>query len=155
MVPPQGMLSRANSQALRKLPRLKLKLTPRWRMPKLSWRLRKPRCKGVGLSVFERMFCKDILAQLMHRTFHEMELVFLWISFGILMFVSLHLFTWIIWFSSNAEARWPVAGEIVPISTEAPPPGRVPLSMRIQGSGASQKTSARQGPCLASVRGRG
>jgi hypothetical protein len=68
-----GMLLRSNSRALRKLLRLKLKPTPRWRMPKLSWRLRKLRCEGVGLSVLEHTFCKDILVQLRHHTFHEME----------------------------------------------------------------------------------
>jgi hypothetical protein len=58
----------------------------------------KLRCEGVEFSVFELMFCKDILAHLRHRIFREMEQDFLWISFEILMFVSLHLFTWIIWF---------------------------------------------------------
>jgi hypothetical protein len=57
-----GMLSKVNSLALRKLPRLKLKPTPNWRIPKLSWRLKKLRTEGVELSVFERKFCKDILA---------------------------------------------------------------------------------------------
>jgi hypothetical protein len=55
----------------------------------------------------------------------------------ILMFVLLHLFTWIIWFSLKAEARRPMASEIVPIIEEAPPPGRAPLSKKRQGSGAS------------------
>jgi Na+-transporting methylmalonyl-CoA/oxaloacetate decarboxylase gamma subunit len=55
---------------------------------------------------------------------------FLWISFMILIFVLLHLFIWIIWFSSKVEARWSVAGEIVPVSAEAPPPNRAPLSKK-------------------------
>jgi hypothetical protein len=79
----------------------------------------------------------------------------MWISFMILMFVLLHLFTWIIWFSSKAEARQPVAGEIVLISTEAPPLGRTPLSKKRRGSGASQKTTAHQGSRSACVRGCG
>jgi hypothetical protein len=33
----------------------------------------------------------------------------------ILVFVLLHLFTRIVWFSSKAEAWWPAAGEIVPV----------------------------------------
>jgi hypothetical protein len=128
MVQLWGMLSKVNSLTLRKPPRFKLKPTPHWRMSKLSWKLKKPRCERVELCVFEHKFCKDILAQLRHHPFHEMEWVFLWISFMILMLVLLHLFTWIIWFSLKAEARWPMAGEIVPVSTKAPPLGRTPLS---------------------------
>jgi hypothetical protein len=41
MVQQRGMLSKVNSLALRKLPMLKLKLTPRWQMVKLSWKLKK------------------------------------------------------------------------------------------------------------------
>jgi hypothetical protein len=77
MVQQRGMLSKVNSLALRKLPMLKIKLTPRWQMVKLSWKLKKPRCEGVELGVFECKLCKDILAQLRHRIFHEMEWVFL------------------------------------------------------------------------------
>jgi hypothetical protein len=73
----------------------------------------------------------------------------------ILMFVLLHLFIWIVWFSSKAEAWWPMAGEIVPASVEAPPLGRAPLYKKRWGSGASWKTSARRAPRLASVRGGG
>jgi hypothetical protein len=37
----------------------------------------KLRCEGVEFSVFEHMFCKDILAHLRHRIFREMEQDFL------------------------------------------------------------------------------
>jgi hypothetical protein len=40
------------------------------------------------------------------------------------MFLLLHLFTSIVWVSLKAEAWWPAAGEIVPVSAEAPHPGR-------------------------------
>jgi hypothetical protein len=66
MVQLRGMLLKANSLVPRKLSRLKLKPMPCWRMSKLSWRLKELRCEGVELSVFERKFCKDILAQLRH-----------------------------------------------------------------------------------------
>jgi hypothetical protein len=138
-VQPWGMLSKVKSLVLRKLPMLKLKPTPRWRMSKLPWGLRKLRCEGVELCVIECKFCKDILARLRHRTFHEMEWFFPWITFMILMFVLWHLFTWIIWFSLKAEARWPVVGEIVLINAEASPPGQTPLSKERRGGGASQK----------------
>jgi hypothetical protein len=96
MVPPWGLLLKANPLAPRKLPRFKLKPMPYWRVLKLSWRLRKLRCEGVEFSVVEHKFCKNILAQLRHRIFHEVEWFFLCISFAMLMFVLLHLFTWII-----------------------------------------------------------
>jgi hypothetical protein len=72
----------------------------------------------------------------------------------ILMFVLLHLFTQIVWFSSKAEEWRLAAGEIVPISTEAPHPSRADLSKKRGGNGASRKPGARRAPRLASVRGR-
>jgi hypothetical protein len=67
----------------------------------------------------------------------------------------LHLFTWIIWFSSKAEAQRPMAGEIVPINADVPPLSWVPLPKKRQHSGAWQKNSTPQGPCSASVRDHG
>jgi hypothetical protein len=55
----------------------------------------------------------------------------------ILMFVLLHLFTWIVWFSSKAEAWWSAVGEIVPINVEASHPGQADLSKKRRGNGAS------------------
>jgi hypothetical protein len=45
----------------------------------------------------------------------------------ILMFVLLHLFTWIVWFSSKAEAWRPAADEIVPVYANALCLGRADL----------------------------
>jgi hypothetical protein len=71
------------------------------------------------------------------------------------MLVLLHLFTWIIWFSSKAEAQRPMAGEIVPINADVPPLSWVPLPNKRQRSGAWKKNSTPQGPCSNSVRDRG
>jgi hypothetical protein len=49
---------KANPPTLRKLLRLRLKLTACWRMSKLLWRLIKLRCEGMEFGVFERKFCK-------------------------------------------------------------------------------------------------
>jgi hypothetical protein len=62
---------------MKKLSRLKLKPTPHGKMLRLMWSLKKLRCGGVELDVFEHMFCKDILAHMRPRTFHEMERDFL------------------------------------------------------------------------------
>jgi hypothetical protein len=49
-----------------------------------------------------------------------------------------------------------MAGQVVLVSAEAPPPAWAHLcKKRKQGSGASQKTNTRQGPCSANVRSRG
>jgi hypothetical protein len=58
MVRPQGLLSKANLPASRKLPRLRLRLIPYWGMPKLLWKAIKLRCDGVEFGVFVHMFYK-------------------------------------------------------------------------------------------------
>jgi hypothetical protein len=50
--------SRRSSLLLGKLWRLKHKLTPEWKKPKLLQRLMGPRCEGVERGVVERNFCK-------------------------------------------------------------------------------------------------
>jgi hypothetical protein len=57
-------------------------------------------------------------------------------------------------FCSKVGAQWPVVGQIVPIGMKASLSAQAPLSKKIrQGGKASQKTSNRRAPCLASVRG--
>jgi hypothetical protein len=46
------------------------------------------------------------------------------------MFVLLHLFTSVVWFSLKAEVWWSASGEIVPDSVEAPRPDRADLSKK-------------------------
>jgi hypothetical protein len=90
----------------------------------------------VELSVFEHKFCNDILAQLRHRIFHEMEWVF---SVNILHNINVFCCTCshgLFGFFSKARARWSVAGQIVPFRAEAPPLGRMPLSKKTRGGGA-------------------
>jgi hypothetical protein len=58
MVRPQGLLSKANLLAPRKLLRLRLELIPYWGMPKLLWKMIKLRCEGVEFGVFEHKFYK-------------------------------------------------------------------------------------------------
>jgi hypothetical protein len=59
-------------------------------------------------------------------------------------------------FSSKAEARRLVAGQVVPAGIGVPPLALSPLSKKEKrGGGASGKSSTRQGPCSAIVRGRG
>jgi hypothetical protein len=43
------------------------------KMPRVTWRLKELRCEGVEFNAFERMFYKDILSHLRHRTFHELK----------------------------------------------------------------------------------
>jgi hypothetical protein len=74
---PRWLLPKLKPRALKKMPRIKLKLAPRKKMPRLMWRLKELRCEGVEFNSFEFMFCKDILAHLRHRTFCEMERIFL------------------------------------------------------------------------------
>jgi hypothetical protein len=74
---PWWLLPKLNPRTSKKLLGLKLKPAPHQKMPKLMWRLKMLRREGVELDVFERMFCKDILAHLRHCTFREMEQVFL------------------------------------------------------------------------------
>jgi hypothetical protein len=41
-----------------------------------------------------------------------------------------HVYMDNLFFSSKDEAWWPMASQIVPVSIEAPPPGRAPLSKK-------------------------
>jgi hypothetical protein len=85
-----------------------------------------------------------------------MDWVFLWISFTILIFVSLNLFTWVVWFllegrstTAHGWAKCPCWRTVAPLVAQAP------LSeKRWWGGQASQKDINRQAPHLTSVRGR-
>jgi hypothetical protein len=59
---------------LKKLPKVKLKLPPpHKKTPKLTMMLKELRYEGVEFIALERVFCKDFLAHLRHRTFCDME----------------------------------------------------------------------------------
>jgi hypothetical protein len=76
---------------------------------------------------------------------------FLWISFVILMFVLLHLFTWVVWVFFEGGST-----VVVPVSVEAPPPAWAPLSKKRKRCGkALQGAITRRAPRSANVRGRG
>jgi hypothetical protein len=120
------------------------------------WRLNNPRCEGVELSVFEHKFCNDILAQLRHRIFQEMEWVF---SVNILhninvCFVAPVHMDYLV-FLQRLEHGGPWLVRLSLFRAEAPPLGRMPLSKKTRGGGALRKNSPRRGPRSASVRGRG
>jgi hypothetical protein len=75
MVTTRWLLLMVSPQMLKKLPKVKLKLAPRRKTPKLTLMLKKLRCEGVEFIFLEHVFCKDFLAHLRHHTFHDMEQV--------------------------------------------------------------------------------
>jgi hypothetical protein len=73
MVTTQWLLPRVSPRTSMKLPRVKLKLAPQKKTLKLTLMLKELTCDGVEFIALERVFCKDFLAHLRHRTFHGME----------------------------------------------------------------------------------
>jgi hypothetical protein len=75
MVTMRWLLLRVSPRMLKKLPRVKLKLAPHKKTPKLTLMLKELRCEGVEFIALERIFHKDFLAHLRHHTFRDTERV--------------------------------------------------------------------------------
>jgi D-serine deaminase-like pyridoxal phosphate-dependent protein len=75
MVTTWWLLLRVSPQMLKKLSRVKLKLAPHKKTPKLTLMLKELRCEGVEFIALERIFHKDFLAHLRHHTFRDTERV--------------------------------------------------------------------------------
>jgi hypothetical protein len=71
------LLPKVNPRTSKKMLRVKLKLAPHKKTPKLMLMLKELRCEGVEFIALECIFCKDFLAHLWHHTFCDMERVYL------------------------------------------------------------------------------
>jgi hypothetical protein len=124
------------------------------KMPKLMRTLEELRCEGVNFNALELVFFKDALAHLRIHIFCEMEQILgqypSWYWHLIYCIYSHVLFG----FSSKAEARWPIARQIVPTRAEALPLIPAPSAKKGKwGAKAPRKTGAAGAPHSTSVRG--